>query len=120
LPALKENLLVDIEFWRHMVGVGLACRRLEWPEMGTINLVTLHEANVLQTVSYRFNRLDDISKHGEIRWHELGPSRPILVGRIENVGYIGEVSQFLPAVVSIEQIYRNVPDTIGWFSAAPR
>jgi hypothetical protein len=36
------------------------------------------------------------------------------------VGYIGEVTQFLPAVVSIEQIYRNVPDTIGWFSAAPR
>jgi hypothetical protein len=88
--------------------------------MGAINFVTLHEADVLQTVSYRLNRLDYISKHGEIRWHKLGPGRPILVGGIENVGYIGEVTKFLSAVVSIEQIYRNVSDAIGWFSTAPR
>src|SRR3981081_2840369 len=117
---LKKTLLIDIEFWRHMVSVGLACRRLEWPEMGAINFVSLHQANVLQTMGYHPNRLDHISKHGEIRWHEFGPSRPILVGGIENVGYIGEVTKFLPAVVSIEQIYRNMPDAIGWFSAAPR
>jgi hypothetical protein len=88
--------------------------------MGAINFVTLYEANVLQAVSDHLNRLDDISKHGEIRWHELGPSRPILVGGIENVGYIGETTKLLPAVVSIEQIYRNVSDAIGWFSAAAR
>jgi hypothetical protein len=42
------------------------------------------------------------------------------VGGIENVGYIGGVTKFLSAVVSIEQIYRNVSDAIGWLSTAPR
>src|SRR6266446_2355948 len=88
--------------------------------MRAINFVALHQADVLQPRCDRLNRFDEVHEHGEIGQHELGPTQPILVRGVKDVGYSGEVTKFLPAVVAIEQIDCHVSNAVCLLSAAPR
>ncbi len=118
--ASKEVLLVDVEFRRHMVGIGFARRRLERPEMRAIDLVTLHQADVLQPRRYRFDRVYRIDQHRQVWRHQLGPARPVLIGGIEDVRCVGEVCELVSGIRRVEQVDGNMADFAHGFSTAPR
>ena len=48
LQCLQKVLLIDVEFRRHMTGIGLARQRLEWPKIRAVDLLALHQADMLQ------------------------------------------------------------------------
>ena len=108
--ALQKVLLVDVEFRRHVVGVVFARRRLERPEMRAIDLVALHQADVLQIRRDRLDGVYDIHQHGEVGRHQLGPARPVLIGGIEDMGHVGEMRELVAGIRRVEKIDRDVAD----------
>lgn len=58
------------------------------------------------------NCLDDVRKHGKIGWYKLGPGWPILIGGVEDVRYLREISKLLAAIVSIKQINGHMSNMI--------
>jgi hypothetical protein len=48
LAILEEALLVDVELRRQVRRVVLSGRGLEWAEVGAVNLVALHQADMPQ------------------------------------------------------------------------
>ena len=98
LARLQKRLLVEHELGRHEVRVGLACGRLEGPEVATVDLVALHQTDVREIRRDDLNGVDHVGQHGEVGRYEFGPGRAVLVCRVEDVRG-GPDDPFTPAEI---------------------
>src|SRR5712692_9883538 len=88
--------------------------------MRTVDLVALHQTDVLQAGRNRLDRINNVDEHGKVGWHQFGPGWPVLVRGVEDMRHLGETAKLLAAVVPIKQINCHVPDAIPWLSVSPR
>ncbi len=88
--------------------------------MRAIDLVALHQADVLQPWRNRFDHIDHIDQHGEVRRYQLSPVRPVLIGCVEDVRHVREMHEFCLCIRRIQQIDSNMADLACCFAAATR
>src|SRR5690606_21013676 len=102
-------LLVDIELGRHMRGVILACRRLEWAKMRAIDLIALHEADMLQAGRDRLYGAHRVDEHRKVGFDEFRPAGPVLIGSIEDMRHAGQLFESTLRGLRVEKVDRDVP-----------
>lgn len=79
-----------------MVGVGFFGRRLERSKMGSIDFVALHEADMAEAGSGRFDGIDRVDQHRHIGLHQLRPCRPVLIGGMKDMRHLAQAAELLP------------------------
>ncbi|MNC29908.1 hypothetical protein D3C75_781760 [compost metagenome] len=110
-------MLIDIELRRHVIGIRLPGRSLEGTQMGTIHLIALHQADMLQMAGNGLNSFYGVHKHGQIRRHQLRPGGPVLISGIEDMRYLRQSPQLQPGFFRVKQIGGDIADTACVHSA---
>ena len=93
-----------------MARVGLLGRRLEWSELATIRLGSLHLANVHKPGSCRLDRVDQVAEHRTVDGHLAGLRGLLLVRSKENVGDVVKRGELVATVPGVEQVDREESD----------
>nr|WP_239951860.1 hypothetical protein [Dyella terrae] len=108
LARFEKALLVVHEFRRHKGRVGFSRGRLERSKVTAVDLVALHQADVLQALGHGLDSVDHVHQHREIWRHQFRPGGAILIGGVEHVRHVGKRAEFLSRVVGIEKIDGDV------------